>query len=91
MGNLRAILLAEKISPPQLTFNKSVYLNCLRSRISDINLGRLMRIAIEGPQLTEVNFHQILDIYKQQSHNTIINHNHRQCFIQTFLQGGGAK
>ncbi len=36
--------------------------NCLRSRISDINLGRLMRIAIEGPQLTEVNFHQILDI-----------------------------
>ncbi len=27
-----------------------------------------MRIAIEGPQLTEVNFHQILDIYKQQNH-----------------------
>ena len=25
-----------------------------------------MHIAIEGPQLTEVNFHQILDIYKQQ-------------------------
>ncbi len=28
---------------------------CLRSRIRDINLGRLMRIAIEGPQLIEVN------------------------------------
>ncbi len=27
-----------------------------------------MCIAIEGPQLTEVNFHQILDIYKQQTH-----------------------
>ncbi len=25
-----------------------------------------MRIAIERPQLTEVNFHQLLDIYKQQ-------------------------
>ncbi len=36
--------------------------NRLRSRISDINLGRLMHIAIEGPQLTEVNLHQILDI-----------------------------
>ncbi len=42
--------------------------NRLRSRVSDINLGRLMRIAIEGPQLSEVNFHQILDIYKQQNH-----------------------
>ncbi len=27
-----------------------------------------MRIAIEGHQLTEVNFHQILDKYKQQNH-----------------------
>ncbi len=27
-----------------------------------------MRIAIEGPQLSEENFHQILDIYKQQNH-----------------------
>ncbi len=28
-----------------------------------------MHIAIEGPQLTEVNLHQILDIlYKQQNH-----------------------
>ena len=42
--------------------------NRLRSRISDINLGRLMCIAIEGPQLTEVNFHQLLDIiYKQRT------------------------
>ncbi len=32
------------------------------------SIGRLMCIAIEGPQLTEINFHQILDIYKQQNH-----------------------
>ncbi len=38
--------------------------NRLRSRISDINLGRLMSIAIEGPQLTEVNFYQLLETTK---------------------------
>ncbi len=26
-----------------------------------------MYIAFEGPQLTEVNFYQLLDIYKQQT------------------------
>ena len=36
-----------------------------------------MRIAIEGPQLTEVNLHQVLDIQTTKSKNTIINHNHR--------------
>ena len=36
----------------------------LRSRISDSNLARLMRIAIEGPALKAVNFNQVLDIYK---------------------------
>ncbi len=37
-----------------------------------------MRIAIQGPQLTEVNFHQIIDIIQTtKSQNTIINHNHR--------------
>ncbi len=41
--------------------------NRFGSRISDINLGRLMRIAIEGPQLTEVNFHQILEIQTTKS------------------------
>ena len=28
----------------------------LRNRLSDINLARLMRIVIEGPELTSVNF-----------------------------------
>ena len=36
------------------------------------SIGRLMRIAIEGPQLTEVNFHQLLDIYKQQTHRILL-------------------
>ena len=40
----------------------------LRSRISDINLARLMRIAIEGPNLNSVDFNKILDIYKQHNH-----------------------
>ncbi len=36
-----------------------------------------MRTAVEGPQLTEVNFHQLLDIIQTtKSQNTIINHNH---------------
>ncbi len=33
-----------------------------RSRLNDFNLARLMRIAIEGPQLEDVNFDEILDI-----------------------------
>ena len=33
--------------------------NHLRSRLSDINLGRLMRIAIKGSQLSTVDFNQV--------------------------------
>ena len=40
----------------------------LRSRISGSNLARLMRIAIEGPDLKEVDFNQVLDIFKDQNH-----------------------
>lgn len=36
----------------------------LRNRLSEINLSRLMRIAIEGPDLNSVDFEQILDIFK---------------------------
>ena len=39
----------------------------LRNRLSDLNLTRLMRIAIEGPQLNLVNFNEIMDIFKEQS------------------------
>ncbi len=39
----------------------------LRNRLSDENLTHLMRIAIEGPDLSEVNFNEILDIFKEKN------------------------
>ena len=39
----------------------------LRNRLNDSNLTRLMRIAIEGPELNSVNFAEILDIFKQKN------------------------
>ena len=39
----------------------------LRNRLSDINLARLIRIAIEGPELTSVNFDEVLDIFKEKN------------------------
>ncbi len=35
------------------------------SSINDQNLGLLMRIAIEGPELLAVNFDEFLEIFKQ--------------------------
>ncbi len=39
----------------------------LRNHLSDENLTHLMRIAIEGPDLSEVNFNEILDIFKEKN------------------------
>ncbi len=39
----------------------------LRNRLSDENLTHLMRIAIEGLNLSEVNFNEILDIFKEKN------------------------
>ena len=39
----------------------------LRSRLSQSNLEHLMKIAIEGPQLTDVDFDEILDILKEKN------------------------
>ena len=36
----------------------------LRNRITDDNLARLMRIAIEGPELTAIDFENIFGILK---------------------------
>ena len=36
----------------------------LRSRLSDTNLEHLMKIAIEGPHLSDIDFTEILDIIK---------------------------
>ena len=39
----------------------------LRNRITDDNLARLMHIAIEGPELTVVDFDKVLDIFKEKN------------------------
>ena len=41
--------------------------NRLRNRLSDVCLPQLMRIAIKGPELTDINFEEILDIFAQQN------------------------
>ena len=37
------------------------------NRLSDENLTHFMRIAMEGPDLNEVNFNGILDIFKEKN------------------------
>ena len=39
----------------------------LRNQLADENLVYLMRIAIEGPDLSAVNFDEVLDIFKQKN------------------------
>ena len=40
----------------------------LRSRLSDNTLPKLMRIAIEGPELSAVDFNEILAVFKEKNH-----------------------
>ena len=44
----------------------------LRNRISDTNLTRLMRIAIECPELSSVDFNEIVDIFKENNHRILL-------------------
>ena len=44
----------------------------LRSRLNDVNLARLMQIAIEGPQLYTTDFNEILDILKETNHHILL-------------------
>ena len=44
----------------------------LRNRRSDIDLARLMHIVIEGPELTSVNFNEILDVFKEQNCRIVV-------------------
>ncbi len=37
----------------------------IRNSITDQSLGRLMRIATEGPEHSAVNFDEVLEIFKQ--------------------------
>ena len=41
-----------------------------------------MRIAIEGPELSRVNFNEVLDIFKEQKHRIVV-------VAEGFLGGGG--
>ena len=44
----------------------------LQNRLSDTNLAHLMRIAIEGPELTAVDFDAILEIFKQNNRRIVL-------------------
>ena len=37
----------------------------LPNRTSDVNLPKLMRIAIEGPDLSIIDFKEILEVFKE--------------------------
>ena len=37
----------------------------LRNRLNDTNLKRLMRIAIEGPEMKLVDFDEVLDVFRE--------------------------
>ncbi len=41
--------------------------NRLWNRLSDVSLAILMRVAIEGPELTDIDFEEILNIFKLQN------------------------
>ena len=44
----------------------------LRNRLSDSNLEHLMKIAIEGPNISNVDFNEILDIFKQKNRRILL-------------------
>ena len=37
----------------------------LRNRLNDTNFSRLMRIAFEGPELSAVNFIEVLEVFEE--------------------------
>ena len=37
----------------------------LRNRLNDTNLKRLMRIAIEGPEMKLIDFDEVLDVFRE--------------------------
>ena len=49
----------------------------LRNRLADCNFSRLMRIAIEGPELQLVNFNDISEVYKEKNRCTPLPNVHR--------------
>ena len=50
------------------TYSKAIfesYLYKFRNHLSDCNLSRLMKMAVEGPELSSVPFDEILDVFKE--------------------------
>ena len=45
---------------------------CVKTRVcnclTDVTLAKLMRIAIEGPKHSSVNFEDVLDVKKKKNH-----------------------
>ena len=55
----------------------------MHNSVTDRNLGRLMRIAIEGPELSTVNFNEVLDIFKKKKKKK------KKNFALNYHGGGG--
>ena len=45
-----------------------IFKTTLRNRTSDVNLPKLMHIAIEGPDLSIIDFQEILEALKETTH-----------------------
>ena len=58
---MHALRLIRKRSFSQMKMNKTR----LRNRLSDCNVSRLMKIAMEGPELSSVPFDEILAVFKE--------------------------
>ena len=61
---------------------------CLRSQLSDSNLEHLMKVAIEGPPLKDVDYNAIMDIFKLKKGALNFNlNNHKNKNIWKILGG----
>ncbi len=75
MFSLMNILLAIPVSTATVERSFSqmkLVKNRLRRRLSDVSLAQLMRVAIEGPEMTKVNFEEILAIFGQQNRRILL-------------------
>ena len=64
----------------------------LHSRLSDSSLENLMKVAIEGPPIKNVDFHAIMDIFKQKIGvlNFYLNNYKNKKYVWKILGGKGS-
>ena len=60
----------------------------LRNRLSDNTLNKRMRIAIEGPELSTVDFTEILAEFKREK-NIVLNFEFALTIVMKFKNSGG--